>query len=282
MTVIPPVAATQAGYASGGGIIDTIKNAITGGTTPSPAQGGAKGDGSVGLFDGVLGKALIGGGVGALAGFLPFIPGGPILGGIVGALGGAAMGVFGNFMKMQTIKKENEAQLAALGVQVNDPAVQEILKSGNVEQLLPLVQQQQAGGATTQTATQTGAQYGGTYTQAAATTPNIQTVTDPATGISQLIDVSTGTVVQQTGTTGATGATAAPLDPNANVGQSPLPTQGAVGGSGPAMTAAGIQEVPLTIGGGSAEVERLKVQLDQLQRQLDLVRELLKERTQAA
>ncbi|MCW2961337.1 MAG: hypothetical protein JWM90_1724 [Thermoleophilia bacterium] len=265
MTVIPPVAATQAGYASGGGIIDNIKGMFTGGAAPT--QAGPKGDGSVGLFDGVVGKALIGGGIGAVAGFLPFIPGGPILGGIVGALGGAAMGVFGNFMKMQTIKKENEAQLAALGVQTADPQVQQILQSGNVSQLLPLMEGQSAAQTpTTQTTTQTGTQTG---TQG----PDIRTVTDPKTGISQQVDVTTGTVVQQN----PTPSTLPPVvDPNATAQQSPVPTQGSptAAGSG-GMTAIGIPEIPIMAGGGTQSREALQVQVQQLQHQLDLIRAYL-------
>jgi hypothetical protein len=149
MTVISPIASVQAGTAHGGGFLDSIKSAIGMPTSQTTQQ---TGDGSVGLFDGVLKKALMGGAVGAAAGFLPFIPGGPVLGGIVGALGGAAMGVFTNWRKQTQIKQENEAMLAALGVQTSDPNVQQILKSGNVEQLIPYLQGQATQQATQQSA----------------------------------------------------------------------------------------------------------------------------------
>lgn len=111
----------------------------TGVAQTAPASSG---DGSVGLFDKVLMKAAIGGAAGAGLGFvLPF--GGPIIGGVIGALGGAAIGLFGNWKKMDNIRKENDATLAAMGVQTSDPEVQKVLQSGNVEQLIPLVQQQQ-------------------------------------------------------------------------------------------------------------------------------------------
>ncbi len=150
MTIIPPVAGINVGHSTGGGLLDTFKNAISGitggstSTTQTTTQT-SSGDGSVGLFDGVLSKALIGGALGAGVGFLPFIPGGPVLGGIVGALGGAALGVFSNWQKQQKIRTENEATLAAMGVQVDDPEIQAVLKSGNVSQLIPMMQTAQGG-----------------------------------------------------------------------------------------------------------------------------------------
>jgi hypothetical protein len=243
MTLIPPVAAAQAGSASGGGLLDTFKNAIggaTGGATGA-TQEAPKGDGSVGLFDGVLKKALFGGAAGVAMGFIPFLPGGPVLGGILGALGGAAMGVFSNWSKMKAIKQENEAMLAEMGVQADDPQIKQVLQSGNVSQLIPMMQQQGAGvqqgagagaGAGVGQSTGVGQGSGGTPTQ-----QNIQWMTDPATGKSQLIDLSTGTVLQegdasQTGTQvpQAQSSTQLPaaVDPSAAAAQSPVPTQGAV------------------------------------------------------
>lgn len=240
MMVLPPVAAAQAGSASGGGLLDTFKNAMAGATGGAGTAGAQQappppgGDGSVGLFDGVLKKALFGGAAGAAIGFLPFLPGGPVLGGIVGALGGAAMGVFSNWSKMKAIKQENEAMLAAMGVQADDPQVKQILQSGNVSQLIPLMQQ---GGV------QQGAGVGQAATQAgpAQQAPNIQRMTDPATGQSQVIDLTTGKVVPDsadpaaaTQTAGVqTGGLPPVVDQNAAPAQSPVPTQGAVAvGSG--------------------------------------------------
>ena len=218
MTVIPPVAAVQAGRTSGGGLLAQLTGAAGAGGA-APTQTSAKADGSVGLFDGVLGKALMGGAAGLAMGFIPFIPGGPILGGIVGALGGAAMGVFSNWRTMSSIKKENEAMLGALGVQASDPQVQQVLQSGNVSQLLPLMEQSAGAGAA---ATQ-------------VTPGTIAQVTDPATGITQLVDVSTGTVVEQSAATVeqqqaavVQGQLPATVDPSAAPQQSPVPTQGLV------------------------------------------------------
>lgn len=136
MMINSPIAAAQAGQASGGGLLDSLTGASAAG---SPSQS-SSGDGSVGLFDGVLGKALLGGAAGAALGaILPF--GGPILGGISGALSGVAMGMFSNFRKMSAIKQENQAMLAQLGVQTGSPDVQQVLESGNVEQLVPMMEQ---------------------------------------------------------------------------------------------------------------------------------------------
>lgn len=235
--MIPPVAAAQAGAASGGGLLDKFKEMTGAGSADASGtatQAAPKGDGSVGLFDGVFKKAAIGGILGAGVGFIPFIPGGPLLGGIVGALGGAAMGVFSNWRKMSAIKQENQAMLAAMGVQSDNPQVQQILQSGKVGDLIPLMQQgggvaQGSVGQGTGSGAQTAAQQG----------PRIATVLDPATGVSQTVDLSTGQVVQQ----GSTGTQ-----------QSPVPTQGAATavdpsqaldpGTAPALSASG--------GGGSA------------------------------
>lgn len=149
MTMIPPISGVQVGAASGGGLIDTFKGMVggAGASGGAPTQTAPKDDGSVGLFDGVLKKALIGGAAGAAIGFIPFIPGGPVLGGILGALGGAAMGLFGNYTKMQKIKQENAAMIAAMGVQTNDPRVQQALLSGDAQTLMALQQQAMAGQA---------------------------------------------------------------------------------------------------------------------------------------
>lgn len=240
MMVLPPVAAAQAGQATGGGLLDSIKGAFSGGAAPS-TQAAPAGDGSVGLFDGVLKKAFLGGAVGAAIGFIPVIPGGPILGGILGAVGGAAMGAFSNWRKMQAIKAENQAMIAALGVQANDPAVQQILQSGNVQQLIPLVQQQ--GGVPQQGTPGQGTPGQGTPQQGTTQqSPNIKQLTDPATGITQTIDVSTGRVVDPTGaTTGLPAGTA----PN----QSPVPTQGA---TAPSAVVPGVAPSALAQGGGGS------------------------------
>ena len=190
MMITPPVAAAQAGQASGGGLL----SALTGGAAaPSTAAGG---DGSVGLFDGVLKKALISGGLGAAMGFIPFIPGGPVLGGIMGAIGGAAMGVFSNWSKMKQIRQQNDATLAAMGVQTGDPQVQQILQSGNVSQLIPYMQQQGMVGQVGQVDQAAAGQYatqqtplptqavayagGGETSAAAAATQTAPVSTDPA------------------------------------------------------------------------------------------------------
>ncbi|MCW2949182.1 MAG: hypothetical protein JWN41_195, partial [Thermoleophilia bacterium] len=242
MTIIPPVAAVNVGASTGGGIIDSIKAAVGMGS-PSPTQTPGQtssGDGSVGLFDGVGKKALIGGAAGAVLGFLPFIPGGPILGGIVGALGGAAMGVFGNWRKMQAIKAENQATLAAMGVQTNDPNVQQMLQAGKVDQLAAYAQSQQAAGATQTGATQAGATQAApaaTATTAATAAPaqtasrpvqNIQQVTDPTTGSTQLVDITTGQVVNSTAPT-TTQVGSAAIDPSVGADPGAVPTAG--GGS---------------------------------------------------
>lgn len=178
--VIPPISAAQAGHSVGGGLLSSLTGGKLGGN-PAAAAAGPKGDGSVGLFDGVLVKTLMGGAMGVGLGFIPFIPGGPILGGIVGAIGGAAIGVFGNWRKMQAIKQENAAALAAMGVQTQDPRVAQVLQSGQVQQLIPLVQQEQAaiqqGGVAQGTAQQTAIQQQQAAAQAAGQLPPTQTGT---------------------------------------------------------------------------------------------------------
>jgi hypothetical protein len=263
MMISSPVAAAQAGHASGGGLLSTLTGGLVGGSPASATQvdPGPHGDGSVGLFDGVFKKALISGGIGAAIGFIPFIPGGPVLGGIMGALSGAAMGVFSNWRKQQQIKQENQAMIAALGVQANDPQVQKILQSGDVSQLIPLMQQQGAGvqqGGVGQTgAVQQGA---GSATQK-STEPDIQQMTDPATGVTQTINLTTGEVVQAGSGTG-TGTAAQVATQNSSALPSVIdPSQGAVqvgsggGGAGGAINpnvAVNPGVAPALAGGGGS------------------------------
>lgn len=142
--LIPPVGANNVGSATGGGLLDMF-------------TGGAKqDDGSVGLFDGVMMKAGLGGMVGAALGFvLPF--GGPMIGGIIGSIAGAGLGIFQNYKKMQKIKEENAAYLAGIGVQPQTQEQADALLSGNVSQLMP--------GQTGETAQQTTQQTLPTATQ---------------------------------------------------------------------------------------------------------------------
>lgn len=146
MTILP-TAATNVGTTSGGGLLDSFKNAMagaSGGAGGAPAQAPKQSDGSVGLFDGVGKKALFGGIAGMGLGFLPFLPGGPILGGIVGAIAGAGWGMFKNYKEMKAIREENAAVLAAVGVQPQTQEQANALLSGN---LAPLMPNQGPGGA---------------------------------------------------------------------------------------------------------------------------------------
>lgn len=208
MTILPPVAGVQAGHSSGGGLLDSVKNMISGGTAgaaPGQVDPGPRGDGSVGLFDGVLKKALFSGAIGVGMGFLPFIPGGPILGGVLGAIGGAAMGVFSNWTKMKAIKTENEAMLAAMGVQVQQPEIQKVLQSGQVGQLIPMMQQAQ--GTTTQvdpTQQQAAQQQAALAQQQAIQQGQVPAVVDPSTaGIQQSPVPTQGSVAVGSGAVGA-------------------------------------------------------------------------------
>ena len=140
-----PAVGFQSGSAIGGGLLDSFKTAMqqatgaqqAGATQQSTTQlpTSTKGDGSVGLFDGVLKKALLGGAMGLGVGFLPFLPGGPVLGGIVGAIAGAGIGVFQNYRKIKSIQQENAAFLSAIGVQPQTQEEAQLLLSGNVKQL---------------------------------------------------------------------------------------------------------------------------------------------------
>lgn len=261
ITTLPPVAAVNVGASTGGGIIDTIKGLIPGmgGAAGGAAPTQTKGDGSVGLFDGVGLKALIGGAAGAAIGFIPIIPGGPILGGIVGALGGAALGVFSNWRKMQAIKAENQATIAAMGVQTSDPVVQQMMATGDVSQLAAYAQQQaavQQGGVAQQ-----GAGTGGTTTQttpAQSTAPkeNIQQVTDPTTGKTELIDVSTGRLIE--GSAPSTAQAGAAIDPSQGANPGTVPTAG-----------------------GGASVAEQQLVIDKLQAQIDEIKAFLAQEAKA-
>lgn len=252
MMVSPPVAGMNVGQSAGGGLIDTFKNTLAGitggaGAAPGKVDPGPKGDGSVGLFDGVLKKALLGGAAGVAMGFIPFLPGGPVLGGIVGALGGAAMGVAGNWMKQKAIKQENEATLAAMGVQVQDPNIQQVLQTGNVGQLIPMMQSAQQGGVQQGSATQ----------KPVTQSPVTQTSAD---GIDwgDVTPEEVAAIQQQAIAEGRTPGVV--TDPaTANIVQSPMPTQGrvAVGGSGAGGAISPGQAVnpgiaPAMMGGGGA------------------------------
>lgn len=238
-SILPPVAGVQAGHSSGGGFLDSIKGAISGATggaaggAPAQVDPGPKGDGSVGLFDGVLKKALFGGAAGAAIGFLPFIPGGPILGGVLGALGGAAMGVFSNWTKMKQIKQENEAMLAAMGVQVQQPEIQQVLQSGQVSQLIPMMQQAQ--GTTTQvdpTQQQAAQQQAAlaAQQQAAIAQGTVPAVVDPSTaGIQQSPVPTQGSIAVGSGASGAINPNLA-VDPG--VAPANLYAQGGGGSAG--------------------------------------------------
>lgn len=148
-----PAVGVQAGTALGGGLMDSFKAAMQqagaaqqGGSIqqgtglPTQVDPGPKGDGSVGLFDGVLKKALFGGMMGVGVGFIPFIPGGPLLGGVVGAIAGAGFGIFQNFRKIKSIQQDNAAFLGAVGIQPQTQEEAQLLMTGNVKQLY-----QQAG-----------------------------------------------------------------------------------------------------------------------------------------
>lgn len=262
MTILPPVAGVQAGHSTGGGLLDSVKNMISGsaaGGAPAQVQPGPKGDGSVGLFDGVLKKALFGGAAGAVMGFLPFIPGGPILGGALGAIGGAAMGVFSNWTKMKQIKQENEAMLAAMGVQVQQPEIQQVLQSGQVGQLIPMMQQAQ--GTTTQvdpTQQQAAEQQAALVAQQQAIAQGqLPAVVDPATaGIQQSPVPTQGSIAVGSGAIGAVNPNRA-VDPG--IAPANLYAQG--GGDSAGVSATTTDVV-------AAQIVELQKQIDMLQQML--------------
>lgn len=283
MTILPPVAGVQAGHSTGGGLLDSVKNMIsgvTGGEAAAPGQvdPGPKGDGSVGLFDGVLKKALFGGAAGVAIGFLPFIPGGPILGGVLGALGGAAMGVFTNWTKMKQIKQENEATLAAMGVQVQQPEIQQVLQSGNVGQLIPMMQQAQgstpgqSAGQVLDPTQQQAAEYQAALAaqqkaaaqiaqqqQAGIAQGTVPAVVDPATvGIKQSPVPTQGSITVGSGAAGAT----TPWEPY-NPGVAPA----LQGGGGTSDAAAGAADLNAKIVELQAQIDALKAALAAIERQ---------------
>jgi hypothetical protein len=305
MMITPPVAAAQAGQSAGGGFLDSIKGMIGGGTAATPGQvdPGPKGDGSVGLFDGVLKKALLGGAAGVAMGFIPFLPGGPVLGGIVGALGGAAMGVASNWMKQKQIKQENEAMLAAMGVQVQDPNIQQVLQSGNVSQLIPMMQsgtQQAVGQATTQTpVTQSGSDVTDAeilaHQQRAIAegkTPGPSTLQSPVptqgsvavgSGASGAINpagaVNPGIAPANLsaqgggGSAGDVGRPAAPAGTESADVSAIAPTQAGVGDAAAAGAAEGAQAVVQP--GDTLEMAQIRLMIQDLQKQIDLLKEMI-------
>jgi hypothetical protein len=275
MMITPPVAAAQAGQAAGGGFLDSIKSMVGGGTAATPGQvdPGPKGDGSVGLFDGVLKKALLGGAAGVAMGFIPFLPGGPVLGGIVGALGGAAIGVASNWMKQKQIKQENEAMLAAMGVQVQDPNIQQVLQSGNVSQLIPMMQsgtQQAVGQATTQTpVTQTS----GEVTDAEIRQHQQRAIAEgrlPGPSTLQSPVPTQGNVAVGSGASGAINPANAV---NPGIAPANLTAQGGGGGAAAAGAAEGAQA--LVEPGDTREVATIKLMIQDLQKQIDLLKEMI-------
>jgi hypothetical protein len=267
MTILPPVAGVQAGHSTGGGFLDGIKNAISGGQAGATQQvdPGPKGDGSVGLFDGVLKKALFGGAAGVAMGFIPFLPGGPVLGGIVGALGGAAMGVFGNWMKMKQIKQENEAMLAAMGVQTQQPEIQQVLQSGNVSQLIPMMQSAQQTGATTQTdpvqqqALEQEAALAAAQQQAIQQGSNPPAVDPALAGIQQSPVPTQGSVAVGSGASGA-------INPNVAVDPGVAPANMAAQGGGDAV--AGAEAV-------LAQNAQLETRIQELDNQIRILEEMI-------
>lgn len=173
---ISPVASQSVGRASGGGLLDSL----TGGSS-TPKQS----DGSVGLFDGVITKAMMGFGIGAGIGMLPFVPGGFIVGGLVGSLVGAGYGIFKNYREIKAIREENAAYLAAMGVQPQTQEQAQALLSGNLAPLqgAPGQTTQQTVPPTQQTVpTTTTQQVLPTTQQTVPTTTTQQTYADPFKG----------------------------------------------------------------------------------------------------
>jgi hypothetical protein len=205
----------------------------TAGAAPGQVDPGPKGDGSVGLFDGVLKKALFSGAIGVGMGFLPLIPGGPIIGGVLAALGGAAMGVFSNWTKMKAIKQENEAMLAAMGVQTQAPEIQQVLQSGNVSQLIPMMQSAQGATQVDPTQQQAAEQQAALVAQQQAIAQGqVPAVVDPSSaGIQQSPVPTQGSIAVGSGATGAINPNLA-VDPG--IAPANLYAQGGGGSAGDA------------------------------------------------
>ena len=88
-------------------------------------------EGGVSLFSGVLPRALLGGGIGAAAGFiLPF--GGPIIGGLLGAAAAGGFQLFKNFRTIRSVQEYNAQVLAQAGVIPTSEAEVEQLVAGQV------------------------------------------------------------------------------------------------------------------------------------------------------
>lgn len=279
MTLIPPIPSASVGSTSGGGLLDSIKGAMGGvGGAAAPTSP----DGSIGLFDGVGKRALIGGAIGAGVGFLPFIPGGPILGGIMGALGGVAMGVFSNWRTMNAIREENAATLAAMGVQVNDPVVQQALRDGNVEQLMQMTVQQGGGAAGQAPVQQSAAQgpvqqavqspvyaYGGgdlLAAAAAAPAAAVDPASQPATsGVAEIAPAQAGI---------APAPSLAPSAPPAAIDAASNPSDAGIAPA-QAPTADGPAATTVAAAAATATPEQLAQTLQVLQAQIDQLRSLL-------
>jgi hypothetical protein len=266
MMVLPPIAGVNAGHSAGGGLLDTFRNTISGvtgqGGSPGQVDPGPKGDGSVGLFDGVLKKALFGGAAGAAMGFLPFIPGGPILGGALGALGGAAIGVFSNWSKMRQIKQENEAMVAAMGVQVDHPEIKQVLQSGNVSQLVPMIQSAQQGSPGTE-GELTQDELDVLAAQAAAQNPPVVLDASSA-GISQSPVPTQGSIAIGSGAGGA-------INPNAGVDPGIAPAR--MGGGGIDSAADGVA----LVSPDQATRSQLTAMIEQLQKQIDMLNQMIED-----
>lgn len=239
-----PTPNANVGKASGGGFFDSIKSMF--GFGSSKVKGGGDGDGSVGVADGVMGKSLIGSLVGGVAGFF--------IGGPVGAMAGAALvgggtGLFFGFQnkkKMDNIRAENEALLSQIGITSDDPAVQQVLQSGQVQQLIPMAQAEMQGGVQ-----QGGVQQGVPQTQQVPTTM----VTQQYGGGDQDVNAQSTASLQ-------------PGESSANAGAVMSATQASATLSTDTDTQT--QSVPLLAGGISPQdtLQQLEAQIAQLQAQI--------------
>src|SRR5690606_29405040 len=100
-------------------------------------------------------------------------------------------------------------------------------------------------------------------------------VVNPETGEKRQVDITTGQVVQQgdavqTPTTApaATTQQSSVVDPAATPGQSPIPTQGSTSQGGGAVDGA-------DAGVAAMQLEHTKALIDQIQRQIDMLKEYL-------